>query len=84
MWYILKSGKILNPLSNKPIKFKDLMPVVFTPVDEEANTSRVHSMAERYKCPVSGDVLTNSSRVAYIKPRYINVMLICDPNSSYF
>lgn len=64
------SGKILNPLSEKPIKFKDLMPVIFTPIDEEAaKTARVHSMTERYKCPVTGDVLVNSGRAAYIKPR---------------
>ncbi|KAI6205018.1 hypothetical protein M3Y94_00744200 [Aphelenchoides besseyi] len=62
------SGKILNPLSGKPIKFKDMMPVVFTPVSEEAKTARVHSMVERYKCPITHDVLTNSGRAAYIKP----------------
>ncbi|KAI6229945.1 Nitric oxide synthase-interacting protein-like protein [Aphelenchoides fujianensis] len=59
---------VLNPMSGKPIKFKDLMPVVFTPASQEATTARVHSMEERYKCPVTGDILTNSGRAAYIKP----------------
>jgi nitric oxide synthase-interacting protein len=64
------SGKILNPMNGKPLKFKDLMPVIFTPVNvEEAKTSRIHSSVERYKCPVTGDILTNSGRAAYIKTR---------------
>lgn len=57
-------------MNGKPIKFKDLMPVVFTPINEEATTSLKHSMKERYKCPVTGDALVNSGRAAYIIPRY--------------
>ncbi|KAI6192029.1 Nitric oxide synthase-interacting protein-like protein [Aphelenchoides bicaudatus] len=63
------SGKILNPMNGKPIKFKDLMPVIFTPVDEEiAKTAQFQSMVDRYKCPVTGDILTNSGRAVYIRP----------------
>ncbi|CAD5229512.1 unnamed protein product [Bursaphelenchus okinawaensis] len=61
--------KVTNPVNGKPLKFKDLMPVIFTPVDEEAaKTNLIYSMKDRYKCPVTGDILTNSSRCAYIKP----------------
>jgi nitric oxide synthase-interacting protein len=71
------SGKVLNPMNGKPLKFKDLMPVVFTPVDaNEASTSRIHSMKDRYKCPITGDILTNSCRAAYLKTRYY-LYIIC-------
>jgi nitric oxide synthase-interacting protein len=63
------TGKVLNPMNGKPIKFKDLMSVIFTPIDERATTSLVHSMEERYKCPVTGDALTNANRAAYLKTR---------------
>ncbi|CAD5234294.1 unnamed protein product [Bursaphelenchus xylophilus] len=60
--------KVTNPVTGKPLKFKDMMPVIFTPIDEDAaKTNLIYSMKERYKCPVTGDILTNSSRCAYIK-----------------
>lgn len=60
--------KILCPLSGNPLKYKDLLPVKFMPSDDETNHSKIVAKTARYICPISRDVLTNTSRCAYLKP----------------
>ncbi|KAF2366154.1 Nitric oxide synthase-interacting protein zinc-finger [Trinorchestia longiramus] len=49
--------KVLCPMSGKPLKMKDLVSVKFTRVDPNATFSSLEGHKERYKCPVTGDVL---------------------------
>ena len=52
-------------MSGEPLKVKDLIPVNFTPLNKEASkTSK-----GRYMCPVTHDVLSNSTPCAVLKPR---------------
>uniref|UniRef100_A0A914Z5U8 Uncharacterized protein n=1 Tax=Panagrolaimus superbus TaxID=310955 RepID=A0A914Z5U8_9BILA len=63
---------IRNPYTQKPLKYKDLLPVVFTAIDETL------SHAQRYMCPVTRDVLTNSTKCCYLKTssRVVNAACI--------
>ncbi|CAI4228697.1 unnamed protein product [Auanema sp. JU1783] len=60
------SQKVLCPISEKPIRMKDLMEVKFTKVPEDKDGSGPKK--DRYMCPVTYDVFTNTSRCAYLKP----------------
>ena len=56
-------------MSGEPLKVKDLIPVNFTPLNKEVSkTSK-----GRYMCPVTHDVLSNSTTCAVLKPRYCNI-----------
>lgn len=61
------SSKILCPLSGVELKFKELLPVKFTPINDSLEFNKLIAKEERYLCPVSRDVLTNSSRCVYLK-----------------
>jgi nitric oxide synthase-interacting protein len=66
------------PMSEKPIKAKDLYPVLFTPVDRTAaGTSAVITKTERYMCPVTHDVLSNSVPCAFLKTSGSVVTMEC-------
>jgi len=54
-------------LSGVELKFKELLPVKFTPIDERIEFAKLIAQPERYICPVSRDVLTNSIRCCYLK-----------------
>ncbi|XP_018007562.1 nitric oxide synthase-interacting protein homolog [Hyalella azteca] len=60
--------KVLCPMSNKPLKMKDLVPVKFTRIDPNASFSSLEGHKERYKCPVTGDVLRNAVPCAVLRP----------------
>ncbi|XP_076336495.1 LOW QUALITY PROTEIN: nitric oxide synthase-interacting protein [Tachypleus tridentatus] len=54
------------PMSGKPLKAKDLIPVKFTLIDPSDNKALV-AKNERYKCAVTHDVLGNSVPVALLR-----------------
>jgi len=73
------SQKIVCPLSGNPLKFKDLMPVKFTPIDDsdQGDHSRMVGKLHRYMCPITRDILTNTSRCAYLKTSQSVVSMSC-------
>lgn len=55
------------PMSGKVLKTKDLYPIIFTPIDEVATGTANAVKKERYMCPVTHDVLSNSVPCCYLK-----------------
>lgn len=53
------------PVSGRPLKIKELLPVQFTKVDDEEDNSK----KMRYMCPITHDIITNTTRCAYLKTR---------------
>lgn len=47
-------------MSGKPISMKDLIDVKFKFLDENEDKSKLIAKTERYVCPVSNDILSNS------------------------
>ncbi|VEN34855.1 unnamed protein product [Callosobruchus maculatus] len=58
---------IYCPISNRPLKSKDLVNVKFTPVPDDAKKS-IHVKENRYMCAVTHDILSNSIPCAVLKP----------------
>ena len=58
---------VRNPYTNKPLKYKELLPVIFTPIDESLTHSQVVGSHNRYMCPITRDVLTNTTKCVYLK-----------------
>jgi nitric oxide synthase-interacting protein len=58
---------IRNPYTNKPLKYKELLPVVFTPIDQSLSHEKIEGSHHRYMCPITRDVLTNSMKCCYLK-----------------
>jgi nitric oxide synthase-interacting protein len=58
------------PMSGKPLKLKNLFEVKFTELRKEASDGNKSLIAreERYKCPVTNDVLRNITAVFVLKP----------------
>ena len=52
-------------MSERPLRMKDLIPVKFTLAEAKKS---LESTRERYKCPVSGDILGNNVPCAVLKP----------------
>lgn len=46
------------------------MPVKFTLINEEDNPSLLNGKKDRYMCPITRDILTNTTRCAYLKTSY--------------
>ncbi|KAK6626932.1 hypothetical protein RUM44_009409 [Polyplax serrata] len=59
---------IYCPMSGKPLKMKDLIPVVFTKVNDVDDKKSLIVKNVRYMCPVTHDVLSNAVPVAVLKP----------------
>lgn len=55
------------PMSGQPLKVKDLFPVFFTPIDRVATGSTTLSKQEKWMCPVTHDVLSNSVPCTFLK-----------------
>ncbi|KAK7076894.1 hypothetical protein SK128_002408 [Halocaridina rubra] len=64
------------PISGKPLKAKDLLPVKFTLADPNSKSS-LEGQRERYKCPVTGDILRNNVTCAILKPTGDVVTMEC-------
>lgn len=61
------SPEVKCPVSGKPIKMRDMVPVTFTPIDDGTNLAGRSDNA-RYMCPLSRVTLTNSVRCVALKP----------------
>lgn len=58
---------IYCPLSGKPLKVKDLIPIKFTVVQDPDDKRSLIVKQARYMCPITHDVLGNSVPCAVIK-----------------
>jgi len=72
-------SKVYCPMSGKPIKLKDLISVKFTlaPADESDKQKSIVARKQRYICPVTRDVLSNTVRSAVLKPSGNVVSMEC-------
>lgn len=62
------SKTVLCPMSGRPIKMNELIPVHFTPLDPSLERVKLLSRQERYVCAVTRDVLGNSVPCAVLGP----------------
>ncbi|GCC31315.1 nitric oxide synthase-interacting protein [Chiloscyllium punctatum] len=65
------------PMSGKPLKMKDLIPVNFLPVDNKLDRVQLITRQERYVCAVTRDVLGNSVPCAVLRPSGSVVTMEC-------
>jgi len=62
------SKGVFCPMSGKPLRAKDLIAVKFTLIDpEDEGKKSLISKEERYRCPVTGDILRNSGEAVVIR-----------------
>ena len=54
-------------MSGKAIKMKDFISVKFTKADASASSSCLEGRKDRFKCPVTGDILRNSVPCAVLR-----------------
>lgn len=62
------SKAVLCPMSGRPIKMNDLIPVNFTPLDASLDRVALLNRQERYVCAVTRDALGNSVPCAVLRP----------------
>eukprot|EP00092_Neocalanus_flemingeri_P004019 GFUD01004326.1.p1 GENE.GFUD01004326.1~~GFUD01004326.1.p1 ORF type:complete len:303 (-),score=80.19 GFUD01004326.1:113-1021(-) len=75
---VVKPDKtVYCPISRKPLRVKDLIPVVWTEVRDPDNKKSMIAREERYQCAVTGDTLNNSSHCAVLKPTGHVVTMEC-------
>jgi len=65
------------PISRKPLRVKDLSPVIWTEVRDPDNKKSLISRDERYQCAVTGDTLYDSTHCAVLKPTGHVVTMEC-------
>ncbi|OCT70853.1 nitric oxide synthase-interacting protein isoform X1 [Xenopus laevis] len=65
------------PMSGRPLKMKDLMPVNFTRVDEKVDRVGLINRQDRYVCAVTRDMLGNSVPCAVLRPSGAVVTMEC-------
>uniref|UniRef100_UPI00358E9350 nitric oxide synthase-interacting protein isoform X2 n=1 Tax=Myxine glutinosa TaxID=7769 RepID=UPI00358E9350 len=56
------------PMSGKPLRMKDLIPMHFTPINDRDSKTALITKSQRYVCAVTNDVLANSVPVAVLRP----------------
>lgn len=71
------SKTVLCPMSGRPLKMNELVPVRFTPLDPSLERVKLLSRQERYVCAVTRDVLGNSVPCAVLRPSGSVVTLEC-------
>lgn len=60
---------IFCPMSGKPLKMKDLINVKFTEIEDEDDKGKsLIAKEERYRCPVTKDILRNTTGVVVLRP----------------
>lgn len=69
--------KVRCPMTGKPIKFKDLIPVKFTFINDRDDKTSLISKTNRYVCAVTNDVLGNSVHCAVLRPSGAVVTVEC-------
>nr|XP_057904630.1 nitric oxide synthase-interacting protein [Doryrhamphus excisus] len=62
------SKAVLCPMSGRPIKMNELIPVRFTPIDPSLDRVALITRQDRYVCAVTKDVLGNSLPCAVLRP----------------
>ncbi|XP_078485570.1 nitric oxide synthase-interacting protein [Ciona intestinalis] len=70
-------SKVYCPMSNKPIKMKDLIPVKFTPIADRDKKTSMISKKDRWMCAVTHDTLGNSVPSAVLRSTGDVVTLEC-------
>ncbi|XP_062550247.1 nitric oxide synthase-interacting protein homolog [Armigeres subalbatus] len=70
-------SKIYCPISNKPLKMKDLIDVKFTEVKDPSDKKSLIAKENRYMCAVTHDILNNSVPCAVLKTTGDVVTLEC-------
>ncbi|XP_067830615.1 LOW QUALITY PROTEIN: nitric oxide synthase-interacting protein [Heptranchias perlo] len=65
------------PMSGRPLKVKDLIPVNFLRVDDKLERVQLITKTERYVCAVTRDVLGNSVPCAVLRPSGAVVTMEC-------
>lgn len=68
--------KVRCPMSGQPLKFKDLIEVKFTPI-QDGKSGSVISKTNRYVCPVTNDILGNSVPCAVLRTSGSVVTMEC-------
>lgn len=58
---------VLCPMSGKPLKLKDLIPVKFTPINDPDDKKSLINKQARYMCAVTHDVLSNPVPCAVLR-----------------
>ncbi|XP_072315819.1 nitric oxide synthase-interacting protein [Eucyclogobius newberryi] len=71
------SKTVLCPMSGRPIRMNELVPVRFTPLDPGLERVKLLSRQERYVCAVTRDALGNSVPCALLRPSGAVVTLEC-------
>lgn len=71
------SKTVLCPMSGRPLRMNELVPVRFTPLDPSLERVKLLSRQERYVCAVTRDVLGNSVPCAVLRPSGSVVTLEC-------
>jgi len=61
-------SKVYCPMSSKPLKMKDLIPVKFTPIADRDTKTSVIAKKNRWMCAVTHDTLRNSVPCAVLRP----------------
>uniref|UniRef100_A0A182QZ97 Nitric oxide synthase-interacting protein homolog n=1 Tax=Anopheles farauti TaxID=69004 RepID=A0A182QZ97_9DIPT len=70
-------SKIYCPVSNKPLKAKELIAVKFTLVKDPSDKKSLIAKENRYMCAVTHDILNNSVPCAVLKPTGDVVTMEC-------
>lgn len=70
-------SKIYCPISNKPLKMKELIDVKFTEVKDPSDKKSLIAKENRYMCAVTHDILNNSVPCAILKTTGDVVTLEC-------
>lgn len=73
---------ILCPVSEKPLRAKDLIDVKFTLVNDPDDKKSLIVKDNRYMCAVTHDILNNSVPCVLLRPTY--VLLICFAFFNFF
>lgn len=68
---------IYCPISGKPLKIKDLIPIKFTEIKDPDDKKSLIVKQARYMCPITHDVLSNSVPCAVIRTTGDVVTLEC-------
>ncbi|CAG5095083.1 Oidioi.mRNA.OKI2018_I69.XSR.g14024.t1.cds [Oikopleura dioica] len=60
--------KVRDPVTGSILKLKKLVKIKFTPVDPTMSETKRQASKSRWKCPVTGDILSNKIACVVIKP----------------
>lgn len=73
----MPNKKTYCPITNKPLKMKDLVSVKFTPMPQDQQGKTIICQENRYMCAVTHDALSNASVCVVFKPTGNVVTLDC-------